>query len=308
MTKNNNIEVKESVARGKLEFEDCYSLYKFIEAISLLVDEVPLTVDSDNNKLVIKFMDAPRVCLIETIFSNPKQIISTSSLKSFLKSDKKSTDIISKYHYNIDIEKSGKQTININDLKNILKVKKNDEKNVNIIFEDPYKILVEKESTSLGVIKKNLLYLFTEIEDISIETLNNTEYPSTIEVSQKLLNDFFYEAGVYSEVIGIEINKKGIHFTEEGVIGDSDIFYESKLLNVHNISTKIEQGYYSLTYLNLVKPIVNIMEETDTIKIELKTDHPLRVSIKFDKIGAEITYYLACRVVEVEFNDDKDEF
>jgi len=53
------------------------------------------------------------------------------------------------------------------------------------------------------------------------------------------------------------------------------------MLNYHNISTDTEKGSYSLTYLNLVKPIIGIMEEKDVIKIELKTDHPLKVSILY---------------------------
>ena len=54
--------------------------------------------------------------------------------------------------------------------------------------------------------------------------------------------------------------------------------------------------------------MIGIMEEDDIIKFELKKDHPLKVSIKFDKIGAETTYYLAARVTEEDYDDDIDEF
>ncbi|KKL22602.1 hypothetical protein LCGC14_2433770, partial [marine sediment metagenome] len=289
-------EIEKSTAKGKLEFKDCYSLYKFIDALSLLVDEIPLIVDSENNQLVIKFMDPSRICLIEVFFGNLNNKKSTGNINAFLKvkkNDKKSV-------YSIDIKKSGKQATIIDDLKNVLKVKKNDKKSVSIIFGDPYRLLIEKKSGTLGIIKKNLNYINLDFMDISMSGLNNMQYPTMIKISQKLLDDFFYEAGVYSEIIGLEINNKGIHFTENGVIGDSDIFYESKLLNVCDAPIKSEKSYYSLSFLNLVKPIVSIMEENDTIKFELKTDHPLKVSIKFDKIGAEITYYLACRILEEE--------
>ncbi|KKN21651.1 hypothetical protein LCGC14_0923360, partial [marine sediment metagenome] len=31
-----------------------------------------------------------------------------------------------------------------------------------------------------------------------------------------------------------------------------------------------------------------------------------KVSIKFDKIGAEITYYLACRILEEELDNENE--
>ena len=299
--------MKESTAKGKIVFEDCYSLYKFIEALNMLTDEIPLIVDSYNNELILRFMDVSRICLIETTFSQPTNINTLKNLLKGKKNDGKNIDIIGN-HYSINIQSSGKQSIDINDLKNILKVKKVDEKIVTIVFEDPYKLLIEKKARSLGIIKKNLAYLNVEFDDINMNTLDRVEYPAKVIIKQKLLNDFFYESGIYSEVIGIEINEDGIHFTEDGVIGDSDTFYESNLLNVHNITTKSEKAHYSLSFLNLVKPIVGIMEENDVIKFELKTDHPLKVSIKFVKIGAEIIYYLACRVEEADYEEPDEEF
>ncbi len=299
MSKINKI--KKSTAKGKIEFEDCYSLYKFFEALSSLVDEIPLVIESDNNQLVIIFMDTSRICLIEVVFG--KRITNVTNLKNFLKVNLKANN-----PYSIDIKSDGKDMVSVNDLKDLLRVRKGDKKTVSLVFKDPYRLLLEKKADSLGVVKKNLNYLNIEIEDIPTGTLDNIEYLCVIGINQKLFSDFFYEAGIYSEVIGLEINKKGIHFTEEGVIGNSDIFYESGLLNYHNISTDMEKGSYSLTYLNLVKPIIGIMEENDVIKIELKTDHPLKVSISFDNIGAKITYYLAARVEEAEFDEDTNEF
>ena len=300
MNENNN-----TILKGKIEFKECYSLYRFIDAISSLTDEIPVIVDSYNNQLVMRFMDASRICLIEAIFTNPHiKTNNTSNLKTFLKvkgNVKKEDDTISKY--NITINSGGKRTIDTKYLKNLLKVKKNDEKSISIVFEDKC-ILIEKKAYGLGIIKKKLRYTDIQFDDISIGSLSNIDYQNSVEISQKLLNDFFYEVGNYSEIIGVEIDKKGICFTENSVVGNSEIFYESKLLSTHIVSTKSEKGMYSLYFLNLIKPIVNIMEEKDVIKFELKSDHPLKVSIKFDKIGVEIIFYLAARVSETELKEE----
>ena len=289
------------ISKGSIQIFDGFSFYKFIEALSNVVDEIPLNFDPKNNVLNILFMDSGRFCLMNIEIKSDINA-KVKDLRNLLNVKKDiSVEIIGSV--------TGKQVyISLADFKELLKVKK-ETKSIKLIFGDQYKILIEKKglgSNIFGTVKKSLKYLDLNFDEISTNTLESVDYPNEISISIELLTDMFYESNNYSGVCTIETNKKGICFKETGVIGNYEAFYlcdnlESCCCDGSEVTS------HAYNFLNVIKNFLKIMEKGDTIHFYQKTDHPLKVVIVLKKINTTITYYIACRVEEEEFYNDKEE-
>lgn len=212
---------------------------------------------------------------------------------------------------NVEIDGSitGDQVyISLDDFKELLKVKK-ETKIIRLVFGDQYKLIIEKSgfgSNNFGAIKKSLNYLDLEFDEISTNLLESIDYPNEVSIGINLLTDMFYESDKYSGICTIETNKKGIYFREKGLIGDYEAFYSCN--NLKNCCCDgSEIGLYAYYFLNVIENFLKIMEKDDTIKIYQKTDHPLKIVIVLKKINTTITYYIACRVEETELDGNEDD-
>ena len=268
------------VSKGSITLENGYGFYKFIEALSNISEEVPLDFDPINKVLKVPVIDPLRICLIGIKIRG----------------------------YEIHGDVSGKRVyINLKDLKKLLKTKKEAKKSVKLIFGDAKKLWIEKYNGNLGTIKKSLVYLNMELEDMPIDNLEAIEFPNTVVINKKLLSDMFYESGNYSDIVQIETNDRGIYFREEGVMGEYEAFYESDKLKECDCDG-LEKSYYSYTYLNLIKNFLNIMDKSDVVNFSQKIDHPLKIVIDLKSIdNTKVKYYIAPRVEEPKWDDD-DEF
>lgn len=277
-----NIEVKYC----RLTFESCYDYYKLIDCLSKFLEECQ--IDISENRMQIRAMDPSRICLLN------------------IKKDLYDNEIIQDIGVVLDLV----------DLAKILKCAKKDKKELTIDFDTEqvtnYKIKHSKDILKIktkSITKKILKTLGTETEDIPIENLMAMEYPNYVKIRKAHLSDFFKESegSIYSEIVEIKMDSEGITFSQDGVKGNSEFFVDRNNL-VELKGFDIERGRYSLAYLNNLKILLMILENSDTIEISLKKDHPLKIEIYLRELDIQLIMFLAPRVEEVEFDEEEDEY
>jgi hypothetical protein len=141
-----------------------------------------------------------------------------------------------------------------------------------------------------------------DTEEIPMDNLLKIEYPAKWVIDAEFLVEAIKDAEIYSEILNIKANEKeGLLFSSTGQIGEME--YNLSLEDL--INSEINEtcsGAYSLTFL---KAILKIASITEKLEISLKTDHPLKMIFNLLE-GGELSYFLAPRVEEAEFEDDDD--
>jgi len=135
--------------------------------------------------------------------------------------------------------------------------------------------------------------------------------------------------GRYSEILSFGITPDRVTFSESSDKGSAEIDYikddlpslrylevvldlDSELEKVQLGDKEIYEnqrckGYYSLSFLGLIKSFCNVLDAKDKIMFSLKTSHPLKTQITFKKLtNTSIVYYLAPRRDLDE--EDEDDF
>ena len=256
---------------------DCYEFFKFIDTIKQYVDEMELVFEKHD--FTINFMDASRIMICKC--SHLVDTFTTIERMVF--------------------------GINTDDLMKLLRVRKQDQKQVELIFDNT-KTFIQIIKTSKkfdSEITKTLETIELDLETVPpMENLNKIEYPSEVNFSTKFLDDFFYESGIYSDIVSIEINKDiGISFKEEGQIGNSEYLIKSDYCNEIKGFGK---GSYAYSFLNPIKPLLPILTNSD-ITFHIKNDNPIKLEIAINALDIDMLVYLAPRVEEADYDDD-DEF
>ncbi|MHA1233010.1 MAG: hypothetical protein ACTSPQ_20480, partial [Candidatus Helarchaeota archaeon] len=59
--------------------------------------------------------------------------------------------------------------------------------------------------------------------------------------------------------------------------------------------------------INFLKAILKITQITIKLQMSLKTDHPLKIIFEIEN-GGELSFFLAPRVEEPEFEDEDEDF
>ena len=280
-----------------------FHLHKFFEALNNFVDEIQIQLNEEG--IIIVTTDPSRIGLMEIIFGS----------KSY------------------QFYKAGKVGINLENFQKKLKCN-NDNSEVQLIFSEQ---ILEMNLTSpkrKRVIKRTLFPIDFEPQGNSIGSLHNIIPPYTFEMSKDDYEDLIKNLGFYSEIVEIEVNPQRVIFRESGDEGNSEIEYEKKdlvnlkfnekelLLEIQREQDKIKKqtltkklkekdctGKYSLSFLKVVKNFCSILELRDKIAFSIKTDTPLRVNMSFKKLNkTTLTFYLAPRVPEEDFDEDYDDF
>ena len=263
-----------------LKLENSRVLKGIVETLASIIDETEFRVTP--KEFTISAMDPSRICLLKL------------SIKK---------DDFDEY----ECSKESKVGLNLDDLDKILKRSAaNDTVEINFNeAEQKIKIKMQREGVS-RTRTFSLALLDIDIEEIPMDNLLKIEYPSKWVIETDFLVEAIKDAEIYSEILNINANEgKGLKFSSSGQIGEmeydlnEDDLIESQL---QGSST----GAYSLTFL---KAILKIASITEKLEISLKTDHPLKMN--FDLLeGGELSYFLAPRVEEEEFDedDDMDEF
>ena len=260
-----------------LKLENSRILKGIVETLASIIDETEFRVTP--KEFTISAMDPSRICLLKL------------SLKK---------ENFDEYQCN----KESKVGLNLDDLDKILKRSAASD-SVEINFnEADQKIKIKMQREGMSRTRTfSLALLDIEIEEIPMDNLLKIEYPSKWVIEPGFLVEAIKDAEIYSEILNIAANEgKGLIFTSTGQIGD--MVYN--LSEDDLIETDIEgssNGAYSLTFL---KAILKIASITEKLEISLKTDHPLKMIFNLLE-GGELSYFLAPRVEEAEFEDDDDD-
>jgi len=202
-----------------------------------------------------------------------------------------------------ECSKDSKVGLNLDDLDKILKRSAaNDAVTINFDEADQkIKIKMQREGVS-RTRTFSLALLDIDIEEIPMDNLLKIEYSSKWVIDTDFLVEAIKDAEIYSEILNILANEgKGLVFSSSGQIGEME--YDISVEDL--IDSQLQgssSGAYSLTFL---KAILKIASITEKLEISLKTDHPLKMD--FDLLeGGKLSYFLAPRVEEEEFDDDDD--
>ncbi len=263
----------------KLKIENSRILKGIVETLASIIDETEFRVTP--KEFVITAMDPSRICLLKL------------SLKS---------DDFDSY----ECKQDTKIGLNLDDLDKILK-RSSANDSIEIEFKEndnKIKIIMKREGSSRSR-TFSLALLDIEMEEIQMEKLLQIEYNSTWVIDPEFFVEAIKDAEIYSEILNIRAEqKKGLTFSSSGQIGEMVYDLSEEDLIESNI-TDSSTGAYSLTFL---KAILKISSITEKLEISLLTDHPLKMIFNLLE-GGELSYFLAPRVEEADFNDeDMDEF
>lgn len=278
---------------NEIRFKNGFAFYKFVEMYSNCVEECKIKIK--DGKFSIQAMDSQRIALYSA----------EGTMEEY--------------------EKDQEIGINLVDFKKILKTKKGFKKEFRIKFhEDELRIektMIEKRVTSYSMdltsdrneqrqtFVKTLKGLDLEKEDVDLGFLSKIQYDTKFTWTKKDLDNFWDEAGFYSEIFTVESDPKSesISFSEEGVMGRM----ESKIGKVIEMGDRSESSSYSLTYFAATKNLLSVMSTSDEVVFELKQDTPLHVSLDVKAIDVKFNYWMAPKVEDEEFDEgegDENEF
>ena len=263
-----------------LKLENSRILKVIVETLASIIDETEFRVTP--KEFTISAMDPSRICLL-------KLSINKDDFDEF------------------ECSKESKVGLNLDDLDKILKRSAaNDAVTINFDEADQkIKIKMQREGVS-RTRTFSLALLDIDIEEIPMDNLLKIEYSSKWVIDTDFLVEAIKDAEIYSEILNILANEgKGLVFSSSGQIGEME--YDISVEDL--IDSQLQgssSGAYSLTFL---KAILKIASITEKLEISLKTDHPLKMD--FDLLeGGKLSYFLAPRVEEEDFDedDDMDEF
>jgi len=262
-----------------LKLENSRLLKVIVETLSSIIDETEFLVNP--KEFTISAMDPSRICLL-------KLSIKKENFDGY------------------ECKKETKVGLNLDDLDKILKRCANTD-TIEIVFNEKdqkIKIKMQREGTS-RTRTFSLALLDIDIEDIPMENLLKIEYPTSWVIDTDYLIEAIKDAEIYSEILNMKAEEnQGLVFSSSGQIGEMEYELSSDELIESNI-TETSNGAYSLTFL---KAILKISSITEKLEISLKSDHPLKMNFNLLE-GGELSYFLAPRVEEADFDDDDmDEF
>ncbi|MBD3195839.1 MAG: proliferating cell nuclear antigen (pcna) [Candidatus Lokiarchaeota archaeon] len=263
----------------KIKLENSRILKGIVETLSSIIDETEFRVTPE--EFTITAMDPSRICLL-------KLTINKEDFDEY------------------ESEAEAKVGLNLDDLDKILKRSStNDSIDINFKESDnKIKIIMQREGMSRSR-TFSLALLDIDIEEIPMDNLLAIEYPSSWVIDPDFLVEAIKDAEIYSEILNIKAEEqKGLTFSSTGQIGEMVYSLTPEDLIEDDINDE-STGAYSLTFL---KAILKIASITEKLEISLKTDHPLKMIFNILE-GGELSYFLAPRVEEADFDDDDmDEF
>ena len=230
-----------------------------ISIISELVNEVKIKVNSDGLEIVA--MDPANVAMV--VFK-----LLSSCFTSF------------------DIKKNEEICINLNNLKQILRRAKGEDKLTLETEEDKLKILLKSDST------RSFSIPLLEMEDKE-QKVPELNFPLEAQMRSETLTEAIEDVSVVAESVTILGEKEQLSIKAEGDL--SKAFIEIKPNEYTTIKTDRNEKFkakYSLEYL---KKMVTAAKLAETVKLQFNSDYPLKLEYKvIDKMF--LSFILAPRV------------
>ena len=259
-----------------LKLENSRILKGIIETLASIIDETEFRVTPKD--FTISAMDPSRICLL-------KLAIKKDDFDEF------------------KCEKESKVGLNLDDLDKILKRSAvNDSVEISFSETDPkLKIKMQREGTQ-RTRTFSLAILDIDIEEIPMDNLLKIEYPTKWVIDPEFLVEAIKDAEIYSDILNIKAEEnQGLVFNSSGQIGE--MIYD---LNEDDLINSTINGTNSASYsLTFLKAILKIASITEKLEISLKSDHPLKMIFNLLE-GGELSYFLAPRVEEAEYEEDED--
>ena len=179
-------------------------------------------------------------------------------------------------------------------------------------------------------IKRTLGGLDIDIGEIPLSNLEKLAYPFKFSLTKEKFEYTLKNSGVYSEVIGIFVNKNTITFNESGQLGNAKIVWKKNQLkslefnqellenelkkeNLNEsdkkevetiLSSKECHSYHSLEFINWIRKMTSILDDKDSITFFLRTGHPLKCKLAFKNL--EHTSMLSYFAPRLDEDDEED--
>lgn len=196
----------------KISF-DAYSFDNFIKSCSDLVDEIEFRINKNNIHFTI--MDSSRINLFRVNLSTK----------------------------NYSFFKEGKLAINLEDLYKVLTCNAGDQSSTTLLFGQEQIFITIRSEKFKSEIKRTIKGIDLEIEEIPLDHLEDLVYPFAFIISKEKLEYTLKNLGVYSEVIGININEDILTFHESGQLGSGEIIWmKHQLKTLHFNQVLLEKN------------------------------------------------------------------
>lgn len=264
-----------------LRLDNAKILRDIIETLSSIIDETEFKVTPD--EFTISAMDPSRICLLKLTIPN---------------------------HGFDEYECAGesKVALNLDYLNKILKrSSSNDTLELNFTEKNQkITIKMKREGTS-RTRTFSLALLDLDIEEVPMENLLEIEYPSRWFMDPTFLTEAIKDAEIYAEILNMKATgEEGLVFSANGQIGEMVYSLAVDDLIESDLNEETQTGAYRLTFL---KAILKIASITEKLELSLRTDHPLKMIFSLLE-GGELSYFLAPRVEEADFDEDdvEDDF
>lgn len=273
-------------AKGPLTFslnlDNSKILRGIIETLSSIIDETEFRINPE--EFTISAMDPSRICLLKLTIPN---------------------------HGFDEYECTGEGRIglNLDDMDKILRRSSNRDALTIEYSEDgaqKIKIKMKREETS-RTRTFSLALIDIDIEEVPMDNLLEIEYPSKWFMDPDFLTEAIKDAEIYAEILNVKADGgEGLTFSASGQIGEMEYSLAIDDLIESDLDEDTQKGAYSLTFL---KAILKIASITEKLEISLRTDHPLKMIFSLLE-GGELSYFLAPRVEEADFDEDdlEDDF
>jgi len=263
----------------------CYRFFRFLEFMAFNVYE--MVFEFKNSSIILNGMDASRIMVIEA---------------------------------ELDVEMTPKVfppqriAFNLEDFRNKVETKSKRCKLELRFVKDPYWVVeirkIDKKTTS-----STLNAIDLETESIPMENLKQIEYPTIFKVKPFIIEEIFKKAIAFSEILTIGADDNLVSFSSYGQIGHME--YSIPTRDLKGDSPSFSVSSYSLSFLMSLKGgkyqkgrstrkanFLDVFEDDDEIKFELKTDHPLKMTLRVRKLGLKAIWFLAPRVEEADYFED----
>ena len=266
-------EVKEEFS---IKIDNSRILKGIVETLASIIDETEFRITP--KEFTIKAMDPSRICLLQLT-------IAKANFEEF------------------NCPKECKIAMNLDDLDKIMK-RSTINDTITLSYQEAdqkIKIKMIRDGTTRAR-TFSLALLDIEVEDVPMDNLLKIEYPAEWSMDADLLVEAIKDAEIYSEILNIKTEAdKGLTFSSSGQIGEME--YDMALDDLlESDFDGINTGAYSLTFL---KAILKLIPITEALELSLKSDHPLKMIFNLLE-GGVLSYFLAPRVEEAEFDDDDD--
>lgn len=257
-----------------------YPLYLFLLAFSSILEQAQFSIEK--NQITVKGMDENKIVYFNLNMKNDNYIFF----------------------------RKGKINLNIKKLASLLKCHKEDKSKAEILFCENILDINLYSKKHHSTITRMLNTLNLDSENFNFNNLYQIEYISRFSLSIEKFEHLLRNIELFSGFIRIIINEKGISFKEIGKNIKNEIFWGKKLIeklkfnfnpilkqidNETNIQKKEElkeiiekkvcSSAHSIAFFNLIGKLVKPLKNNDSLKFELRNNHPIKVIIDYKELA-----------------------